>query len=138
MRSLHSTWLDGYSEDGSRSVSGRGCVTTAKDGNKVKITANGTGTSYAKAIGCGKRPTTTTRSTASSVSAPTEAGNAAPAARPILNGSGQVTGCSLDTTVPAKDISLYELHWGFGRNAATTPTAVAEVAEVANTIYPLW
>ncbi|WP_406179569.1 hypothetical protein [Streptomyces sp. NBC_01006] len=34
-----------------------------------------------------------------------------------------------------KDINLYEVSWYFGRDAAATPTAAAEVG---NSIYPLW
>ncbi|MFD6879977.1 MULTISPECIES: hypothetical protein [unclassified Streptomyces] len=131
-----STWLDGYSEDGSRSVSGRGCVTTAKDGTKVKITANVTGTSYAKALGWWKE-TNYDYQIHCQLRKRTNGGweRGPSGATGILNGSGQVTGCSLNTSVPAKDIGLYDLYWGFGRGTAATPTAAAEVA---NTIYPLW
>ncbi|MFD3760864.1 hypothetical protein [Streptomyces sp. NPDC058622] len=130
-----STWLDGYSEDGSRSVSGRGCVTTAKDGNKVKITAKVTGASYAKAIGWWK-DTNYDYLAQCQLWKRTDGGwERGPSGGTAGNGSGQVTGCDLNTSVPAKDIDLYELRWSFGRGNSATPTAAADVA---NSIYPLW
>ncbi|EFL19833.1 hypothetical protein [Streptomyces sp. C] len=129
-------WLDGYSEDGSRSVSARGCVTTAKDGDKVKITAKVTGASYAKAAGWWKETNydyqirCQLRKRTSDGWDRVKGGGTA-----IVNGSGQVTGCTLNHLVPAKDINLYELYWGFGR---AYPANLKAAAEVGNSIYPLW